>query len=286
MIKVLQPGLYTSIQDMGRFGYRNLGVPLSGAMDAISASFANALLNNDKRDAVLEITMVGPKLEFMASTIIVITGADMSSKLNNIAILNNKIYLVESGDILSFGQLKNGLRCYLAVSGGFQTENVLKSRSFYQGITFQGFFKKNDIIPFDKSKIKRIDSKGIVNNKTQFFETNIIEAFEGPEFNFFSMAEIQKMLLTTFTISNQSNRMGYILQEKVIKHNKSIITSPVLPGTVQLIPEGKLIILMKDAQTTGGYPRVLHLTEKSIAIMAQKGVGDKFTFKVIPYNVL
>jgi biotin-dependent carboxylase-like uncharacterized protein len=285
MIKVLRAGLYTSIQDMGRIGYRNLGVPLSGAMDSISASFANALLNNDKKNAVLEITMVGPKLEFLSSTTIVISGADMSPKLNNIDILNNKIYAIESGDIISFGQLKNGLRCYLAVSGGFQTENVLKSRSFYQGITFQGFLKKNDIIPFDKSKIKEIDYKGIIKNKTQFFETNIIEAFEGPEFNLFLMAEKNKMLLNTYSVSNQLNRMGYILQEKVIKHNKSIITSPVLPGTVQLIPDGKLIILMKDAQTTGGYPRVLQLTEKSIAIIAQKGVGDKFSFKIIPYNV-
>ena len=91
MIKVLRAGLYTSIQDMGRIGYRNLGVPLSGAMDSISASFANALLNNDKKNAVLEITMVGPKLEFLSSTTIVISGADMSPKLNNIDILNNQL---------------------------------------------------------------------------------------------------------------------------------------------------------------------------------------------------
>ena len=142
MVKVLQTGLYTSIQDMGRFGYRNIGVPMSGAMDSISAGFANALLNNNKNDAVMEITMAGPKLVFMASTNIVITGANMSAELNNNPILNYKAYPVQNGDILSFGKLKKGIRCYLAVSNGFQPEIILKSRSFYPGITFQGLLKK------------------------------------------------------------------------------------------------------------------------------------------------
>lgn len=284
MVKVLQPGLYTSIQDMGRFGYRNFGVPVSGAMDSISAGFANALLNNNKNDAVMEITMVGPKLIFMASTNIVITGAEMSAELNNNPILNYKVYSVQNGDILSFGKLKKGIRCYLAVSGGFQPEIILKSRSFYVGITSQGLLKKNDLVSFEHQEIKNDNNKqpkGTINTKIPFYDINVIEVFKGTEFELFSSKEQKKLLSATFTVSNDNNRMGYRMEEDAVKHTKSIITSLVLPGTVQLLPSGKLIILMKDAQTTGGYPRVFQLTEKSIAILAQKRAGDTIKLKLI-----
>lgn len=285
MIKILHPGLYTTIQDMGRFGYRNLGVPMGGTMDSISAGFANALVNNLKNDAVLEITMVGPKLVFMASTNLVITGAEMSAELNHIPILNYKVYPVQIGDILSFGKLKKGIRCYLAVTGGFQSEIILKSRSFYAGITPQGLLKKNDLIPFKHQEISiRKQANGIVNSKISFYDINTLEVFKGPEFELFSSEEQKKILSTKLTVSNDNNRMGYRMEEVVVKHSKSIITSPVLPGTVQLLPSGKLIVLMKDAQTTGGYPRVFQLTVKSIAILAQKRVGDILKLKLCEFN--
>lgn len=284
MIKVLHPGFYTSIQDMGRFGYRNLGVPMSGIMDSISGGFANALLNNHKNDAVMEITMIGPKLVFMASTYLVITGAEMSAELNNNPILNYKRYPVKNGDILTFGKLKNGIRCYLAVSGGFQSEIILKSRSFYAGITSQGLLKKNDVIFFKHQVINQTNNqqpKGTINTKIPFYDAIIIEVFNGPELELFSSEEQKKLLSVIYTVSNDNNRMGYRMEEEAVKHTKSIITSPVLPGTVQLLPSGKLIILMKDAQTTGGYPRVFQLNEKSIAILAQKRAGEKIKLKLI-----
>lgn len=284
MVKVLQQGLYTSIQDMGRFGYRNLGVPMSGTMDSISAGFANALLNNHKNDALMEITMIGPKLVFTASTNLVITGAEMSAELNNNPILNYKPYPVKNGDIITFGKLKNGMRCYLAVSGGFQSEIILKSRSFYPGIASQGLLKKNDFISFGHQVMNQTNNqqpKGTINTKTPFYDTNIIEVFTGPEFELFSSEEQKKLLSVIYTVSNDNNRMGYRMEEEAVKHTKSIITSPVLPGTVQLLPSGKLIILMKDAQTTGGYPRVFQLNGKSIAILAQKKTGDTIIFKKI-----
>jgi biotin-dependent carboxylase-like uncharacterized protein len=281
MIKVLKSGMLTSVQDTGRVGYRNIGVPLSGSMDSISAGIANGLLNNDKNDAVLEITMLGPILEFLKSAKIAISGAELSAKINNTSILNNKVYYLKKGDILSFGAITKGVRCYLAVEGGFKTEKILKSRSFYTGITSQEKLNKNDKIPF-KSKSKNTkDFKGLLKNKVHFFETNELEVYKGPEFNLFTKVEQKQLTLNKFTVSNQSSRMGYRLEEIVIEHTKSIITSPVIPGTVQLTPEGKLIVLMKDAQTTGGYPRVLQLSEKSIAILAQKKVGDKISFKIV-----
>ena len=281
MISVIHQGLYTSIQDLGRFGYRSYGVPVSGAMDAISAGFGNALLNNHKNDAVMEITMLGPKLEFTASTKIVLTGAEISPKLNQESIQNYKIYTVCAGDILSFGALIKGVRCYLAVVDGFQTPTVLKSKSFYGGITLKSILLKNDKVLFKPNNEKIIEQNGILNNKKQFYETSILEVYKGPEFELFSNEEKEKLISTKLTVSNHINRMGYRLEEVVVAHDKSIITSSVLPGTVQLVPSGQLIVLMNDAQTTGGYPRVFQLTGKSIAILAQKKAGDEINFVLV-----
>ena len=281
MLKVLQPGLHTSIQDIGRFGFRNIGVPSSGVMDSISAGFANALLNNSTNSAVLEITMHGPKLEFTTPTTIVISGAEISAKLNNKAISNYKLYSVKSGAILSFGKLQKGLHCYLAVRGGFQTKEVLKSRSFYKGITAQGLLKKQDVIPYNKEISVAKAGNSVINSKKQFFETAILKVYKGPEFEVFTKNEQKLVLSSVHTVSNQINRMGYRLKETLIPHHKTIITSPVLPGTVQLTPTGQLIVLMKDAQTTGGYPRIFQLTDKSIAVLAQKKEGDLFKFELI-----
>ena len=279
MIKVLHAGLLTSVQDKGRIGFRKYGVPLSGAMDAISASFANALLNNKRSDAVIEITMVGPKLLFTANTLISLAGADISPKLDGIEIFNFKAYKVSIGTILSFGKLKKGARVYLAVKGGVKTEKVLNSRSNYVGITSTPFLTKNEDLKYNEFD-SEITTIGKMNQKHSFFETAILEVSKGPEFESFSSVQMDKLLSVNITISN-NNRMGYRFNELVLPHYNSIITSPVLPGTVQLIPSGQVIILMKDAQTTGGYPRVFQLTEKSIAILAQKKLGDSIHFKLI-----
>lgn len=284
MIKVLKPGIYSSIQDRGRFGFRHLGIPLAGTMDSFSANIANSLLNNKLTNSVMEITMQGPTLEFFVSTKIAISGANISPKINNVSILNNKVYTINKGDVLSFGILITGFRCYLAVLGGFLEENILNSKSYYAGITSRMKLNKNDRIAISIQNFKSFDSKGILTNQTPFFETDILEVFPGPEYDMFSKQQQNKLLSTKFNVSSKNNRMGYRLRETVLKHSISMITSPVIPGTIQLTPEGKLIILMKDSQTTGGYPRVLQLSEKSIAILAQKTTNDSVKFKLNSYK--
>jgi len=284
MIKVLKAGIYTTIQDLGRFGYRNQGVPVSGSMDSISAGFANALLNNNTSDALIEITLAGPKLLFTELTNIVLTGAEMSPLLNDEPIQNYRVYKVVDGDILSFGELKRGLRSYLAVHGGLDSEIVLNSKSFYEDITSKYCLKKNDVVSY-KSGVKDIENhESNIKIMSQFYETDNLEVFKGPDFELFSTSEQERILSGSYTVSKDNNRMGYQLEEISVLHTKSIITSPVLPGTIQLTPAGKLIVLLKDAQTTGGYPRVLQLTEKSISILAQKNIGDKLYFDLIPMD--
>ena len=277
MIKVLKPGFYTSVQDFGREGYQHFGVPYSGVMDRQSAAFANSLVGNLINDAVLELTMTGGVFLFKQETLIAICGANMSAKLNGIKVPLNKRLHIKPLDVLTFGKLINGFRCYIAVFGGFKTKTIMGSKSFYTGITPQSFLKKDDVLKIDTlKKIYHKNNTTIIPNFS--FITNNLEVFKGPEYS--SLSASQKTLLfnTPLTISNHSSRMGYQLKGFVSNHLPSIITSMVRPGTVQLTPSGMLIVLMRDCQTTGGYPRVLQLSTTAINILSQKYMGQEVYF--------
>lgn len=280
MVRVLHPGFYTSIQDLGRKDYQHLGVPISGAMDLEAAKIANAILGNNEHCAVLEMTMVGPKLEFTCNSAVSVTGANLSPTLNGVRINNYLAINVNKGDVIEFGSLNKGFRSYLAVSGGFQTAFVLNSRSMYKGVTQTPLLQKGDMLA--------IESKNYVSNKnasikpnTDYIENHIIQVYKGPEFYKLNKIQISSLFDKDFTIAKENNRMAYQLNELIENNLKDIITSLVLPGTVQLTSSGKLIVLMRDCQTTGGYPRVLQLSEISINNLAQKFTGNKIKFRLI-----
>ncbi len=279
MIKVIRSGFFTTIQDSGRVGYREFGVPVSGPMDVYSSGLANALLGNDQRDAVMEITMTGPKLLFQSDTSICITGAAMNPIINGVPIIYNHMIAVSKNDVLSFGKLESGCRVYLAVSGGFQTEKVMGSRSMYPNITSKNLVENDDIIEIPIQSRTFTKTYASIKSTNDIFSSNEIEVFFGPEFNMLSKDLQSALQSNVFTISNNNNRMGYQLKENMENNLKSILTGPVLPGTVQLTPSGKLIVLMRDGQTTGGYPRVLQLKEASINVLSQKRVGDSIKFR-------
>ena len=279
MLKLLKTGYYTSVQDQGRFGYRDKGVPVSGAMDALALSKANALLENEENSAVLEITMTGPTIEFEENTFIVLSGAKMTVTLNNQPIINYKVYEIAIGDILSYGRLENGFRSYLAVKGGFRSAEVLKSRSFFNSLTRLTFLPDRSVLAYEpcsffnpKIQELKIDS---------YFEETVLELAKGPEFEILDDVQLEKIFGKEFTVSKENNRMAYQLKESINGHDVSMLTSATLPGTVQLTPAGKLIILMKDGQTTGGYPRILQLSDKAISILSQKKFGDVISFKLM-----
>jgi len=283
MIKVLHPGFYSTIQDLGRRDYQHLGVPLSGAMDQHALKSANAILGNDENCAVLEITMLGPNLEFCCDTVITISGADLQPKLNGIKIRLFSATNVKTGDVLSFGRLIKGFRAYLAVSKGFQTEDILNSKSMYKGLTAASRLQKGDLI--------KLIPTNHINNKYAYvkfdgnIDVDIIVVNKGPEFEHLNDKQINQLFGQEFTISKENNRMAYQLDELITNSLYEIITSLVMPGTIQLTPLGKLIILMRDCQTTGGYPRILQLSEYSISVLAQKKVGDKIIFKLEEYQL-
>ncbi|WP_228454916.1 biotin-dependent carboxyltransferase family protein [Polaribacter haliotis] len=260
MIRVLKAGFYTSIQDRGRVGFAQNGVPVSGVMDSYPADVANSILNNSLEDALLEITFGGCRLEFLIETIICVSGGDFSATINNKPIQLNSRIKINKKDVLSFGKINFGARCYLAVKDGFLTKKVLGSRSFYQNITNQIIIKKGDVLPITTFKGCLETSNSAIKIKETHFKSEEIYCYKGPEFELLKDHQKEQLLENTFTISNDNNRMGIRLNELIKNDIPSILTSAVLPGTVQLTPSGKLIVLMRDCQVTGGYPRVLQLT--------------------------
>lgn len=279
MLRILKPGFFTTVQDAGRFHYRDKGVPVSGVMDSFSFSMLNMLLENEKQAAVLEITMTGPTLQFEVDTYFAGGGANFSMTLNNKPIQNYKVYKIVAGDILSYGKLESGFRSYLAVKGGFRTPVVLGSQSFFLPLTNTDSIKEKTVIPY--MEVKNFDPKIQELKANSLLKETVLEVYGAPEYTMLNRSQLTALFFKDFTIAKEYNRMAYQLNETVDEHGISMLTSATLPGTVQLTPAGKLIILMKDGQTTGGYPRILQLSDRALAILSQKKFGDPISFKLI-----
>ena len=276
MVEVLDSGYHITIQDRGRSGFSKYGVPLSGCMDYISSNNANSIIGNSIDEPVFEIAMMGGKFLFTEEVDICISGAVFEVKLNNNSIVNNTIIRVQKGDILNFGKALKGFRVYLAISGGFSVNSILNSSSFYENLTPNITVKKGD--KFNFLKKNNLEFAALMDTESIFNST--IEVTPGPEFNLINNKDIQ-LLNEEYFIVSSNNRMGYFFEYGLSPNNFTIITSPVIPGTIQLTPSGKMIALMKDGQVSGGYPRILQMNDFSISILSQKKQGDKIKFKII-----
>ena len=282
MIAILHPGIYCSVQDQGRFGHTKMGVPQAGCADTYAARMANAMLKNHEKDALIEITFGQGEFKFTSDTYICLTGGDFSPKLNGKLIKMQSVFFIKKDSVLSFGKRVYGARVYLSVQGGIQTKTVYGSRSFFDGITQQKLGKGAmlPILPIQKYADNNFSR---VRVSEKHFTTIYLPCLKGPEF-FKLNQEQQRKLFTPFSISDDNNRVGYRLKESLENNLSSILTSAVLPGTVQLTPSGKCIILLQDCQVTGGYPRILQLSEIAIARVSQKITGDKIQFILEDYS--
>ncbi|GAA4272579.1 biotin-dependent carboxyltransferase family protein [Aquimarina gracilis] len=280
IVKVIDPGFYSSIQDMGRFGFATYGVPFSGAMDQNSFRLANALLNNEENDACIEWVYRPPILQFSKETVISVTGAMASCFLNGNKINLNCQVKVNKNDIFSASFCKNYKYGYVGIVKGFMSDMRLNSRSFYHGVTQNGVLKKDDEIDYQEC-INFTEKFSSISSNTLLQNSNELLVYRGPEFVLLSNDQKHDLLNTEFTISSVANRMALQLTEQLPNNLPSILTSPVLPGTIQLTPSGKMIVLMRDCQTTGGYPRILQLSQDAISAIVQKRASEKCTFKLI-----
>lgn len=281
-VTVIQPGMFTTVQDYGRFGYEAMGIPQSGFLDQEAAFKANQLIGNHPYEALLEITGTGPTLLFDGNGSLAISGADISPVLNESPIKNDTLTIIKSGDQLSFGKLKNGFRAYLAFKGKIQVPEVFGSKSTHVLSKFGGIdgrpLKKYDSFTIEKqtTSIRAIT----VTDKLQTNQNEHIILSKGPEWNWFTNKEIVSFCNTKFIVSNQSNRMGVRLEGNWIQKRQldSIISSGNVVGLVQLPPSLQPIILLNDAGTVGGYPRIGICTRKSINQLVQVKPGTELRF--------
>lgn len=283
---VHKAGLLTTVQDRGRYGYQRFGMPVSGAMDVFSLDLANLLVGNEPGDACLEATITGPELEFTGATMVAITGADMDSHLNGHSIPMNTTIDVKAGDRLGFRGLKSGCRSYIAFAGGIAVPLMMGSRSTYLRAGIGGFqgrgLLQGDELPLGEAKRPsriKVIPEGLI---SEYKHEQTIRIISGPEAHNFEIAGLRSFLSTEYTVTAQSDRMGYRLSGMPIKHKEAmtnIISAGISLGTVQVPGDGQPIILMADRQTSGGYARIANVVTSDLTLLAQMRPGDIIRFK-------
>ena len=286
-LEFLKAGLQTRIQDMGRPNHRAQGVSIGGALDQSSATTANRITGNDPGSPVLEITILGPGIQFTGDAcLITITGADMSPTLDGKQVEMYKPIRVAPNSILAFGRLKSGCRGYIAVRGNWQVRRWLDSASAtFQDlpeITPDSFIAKGGLIDILHSG-KFTEDMDLRPDIPLFSEHQIIRVLPGPEIEMFSQKALDTFFALTHTITPASNRWGYRLSSHIPMQNpgQEIISSGVFPGTIQITHSGAPIILMADAQTTGGYPRIAVVMSADMDKLAQAKPGDALSFRLV-----
>lgn len=277
-IHILKTGPGTTIQDQGRKSWTKFGIPFSGPCDIIASEWVNHVLRNDSNCAVMEISQPGIKMEFHGSCLIALAGAKASVILDGNPISQNQRLVLKNNSILEVGAMEEGSKIYLGVKGGFQTPIRLGSRSYFQEITPQAFVQKGDQLPYFVTHSSFDSGFSVPKWDPNWFQKDTLEFFPGPDYKFLSHENREKLLNQEFTVSQFSSRMGILLTELLENKIPELPTNPVYPGIVQLTSGGKLIILGRDAQVTGGYPRIMFLTEFSQSILAQKKTGQKIRF--------
>lgn len=278
MIEIKKPGLHTSVQDEGRYFYRSKGIPVSGAMDQEAFRFANFLLKNDLNTPVLEFTQVGPTLYFHARTSAVITGAQFNVKLNGKKVTFSTPFEIPADSVLQIGNAVEGNYGYLSIKGGFHAHDVLGSASFCPTVNDAARCNKGNTFVYVRSRQNHVEKFVNVNTLNRI-KDHKIDVYPGPEFDQLN-SDQKRMLTESFSVSRNSSRMAIQLDHDFDLKASDILTAPVQPGTVQLTPGGDLIVLMRDAQTTGGYARIFQLSQSAINRIAQCKPGTSIRFKL------
>ena len=278
-LEILKTNPGTSVQDQGRIGLAKWGIPISGVMDRRSYHWINHLLKNDPDAAVLEIPQPGFKCRFDSYATIGLAGAIATIRKNG-ELVPSTILRILPGDELEVGKFLAGSIVYLGISQGFQTEKVLTSRSLYSGITLAKMLAKGEKIPFFTTQSFGEATFSSAKKNIKWIENRALEVYPGPDFGELPKEIQDRLMNSEFTISTLANRMAFQLEELLPNSISERLTAPVYPGTIQLTAAGKIIILMRDAQVTGGYPRILQVAEDPLSLLAQKKVGQQIKFQL------
>jgi antagonist of KipI len=287
-LQILKSGMLTSVQDMGRPGFQSSGMPVAGAMDGLSLQLANIAVGNAPNTACIEATLAGPEILFADQTYFCICGAEMQARLNDSPLKNGQPVLAHKNDILKMGFATRGCRAYIAFSGGIDVPLIMESRSTFIAGKMGGY-KGRNLIAGDTLSLGQVNGKPLQKDfpddlLTGLFSIEPIRILPGPEINFFRSDAIKTLLNGKYTVSPDSNRMGYRLDGAKITtktNEKEIISSPVPKGCIQVPPNGQPVILMADRQTTGGYPRIAVVATIDHPRLGQLKPGDQLGFEEI-----
>jgi len=320
-IKIINPGLLSTIQDIGRIGYQEAGFSTSGALDQRALQIANILVNNSKDEAVIEMTLMGATMEFETSNVIAVTGGDLNPMLNRISFPMYTAKAVKQGDRLAFGFAKNGCRAYVAFAGGLKIEEVLgrKSTNLKCGIGgFSGralkiddsicFCAPLDILPGITKRTISFNQRNQVNDRKDRKDRKeredrkdtkeredrkereekkenevVIRVILGPQTDYFTKKGMDTFLSEVYKITNESDRMGCKLDGPAIesKLGVDIISDGIPFGGIQIPSNGKPIVMLADRQTTGGYAKIATIISVDIPLFVQRKPGDCIRFEAV-----
>ena len=293
-LTIIKAGLLDTVQDLGRIGFGNWGVNPGGAMDPYAAKLSNILAGNEVHAAVIEMHFPGPQILFNQNALISITGADFTPLINDQPVSLWQPILVRKNTVLQLSQWKQGARCYLAVHGGICTPKWLGSHSTNLKVAAGGLngrkLEKGDLLYFGESRIyhagmlkQELDLQPLgwkACTKTQYENPNEIFFLPGHEWKLLHPISQNDFCNEPFSVHPLSDRMGYHLKGMplTLTDNKDMLSSGVSFGTIQFLPNGQLIALMADHQTTGGYPRIAHIVTAHLPKFAQLRPGDDIRF--------
>lgn len=286
---IKKAGILTTVQDLGREGYSRLGINPGGVLDRAAARLLNVLVGNEEGAALIETHFPAVEVQFDSKCEIAVGGADLTPCINGREVSNWTVHTIAKGDVLKFRAKRLGNRAYIAVSGGVKVPEWLGSSSTNLRAVAGGFDGRR-LVAGDAVKIGRCGNTKSLQGKAishslrpcygGFPKVRVIDGGE----SFLLSKDTRKTFTTSpFKVTPESDRMGFRLSgpKLPMKKNYEMVTSAAAFGTVQLLPDGQLVVLMADHQTTGGYPRIATLISADLPLLAQLGPGDKLTFDFV-----
>lgn len=287
--EVLEPGILTTIQDLGRFGFSQFGVPPSGALDTFSLRVSNLLVGNEQGAACLEVTLRGLKIRALKEVVIAITGGDLSPTLNGEPLEMWQTHLLVQDDIIAFKKVNAGCRAYVSAGGGFTIRKIMGSSSTYLSGRFGGFegrgLRKGDLLyTSNRSSLDRLGLRFPSDWISPMGREVFLRAIPGPQDHHFTEKGLQTLTSSSYEVTPQCDRMGVRLEGPLIERRpdveESIISEGLISGAVQVPGDGKPIIILTEL-VTGGYTKIAAIISTDLPLVAQLKPGDRVKFKLI-----
>jgi antagonist of KipI len=285
-IRVTKPGFFTTVQDLGRYGYAHLGISPAGGADPLSLRIANLLVGNNENSPALEMTLLGATLEFEGSAVVALTGASCGCTLGLDDVPSNTAIEIPAGGVLQCGSMRDGARSYLAVRGGFDVPLVMGSASTFAGAHFGGFqgrrLQKGDVLRVRRHYASHYPSlrPGALDS---MHRPASLRVTKGAQQDWFAPEAFENLFASIYVVSEQSDRTGLRLKGETVRprEQSQLLTDGIPLGAIQVPQDGQPIILFVDQQTTGGYPKIANVIAADMHRVGQLRPRDEVRFAEI-----